>query len=187
MHEVTVGLSDGAGDLDGILALQRQNLEATVGSEVALRDGFVTVRHTREDLQAMHTIAPSVVAKAGDTLVGYALTMPLACGPIVPVLAPLFDKIGELAPALGVALDRVYVMGQVCVAEAHRGRGVFDALYAGHRRLFADRWDLCVTDVALRNGRSLRAHERVGFERLATYTDATDTWAMIGLWLTRGG
>lgn len=38
-----------------------------------------------------------------------------------------------------------------------------------------------MTDVALRNTRSLRAHERVGFERLLTYTDATDTWAMIAL------
>jgi RimJ/RimL family protein N-acetyltransferase len=62
---------------------------------------------------------------------------------------------------------------------AHRGSGVFDALYAEHRAQYADRYDLLVTEVATRNTRSMRAHERVGFRTLHTYRDATDEWALI--------
>lgn len=175
---VTIGLSDGEADLEGVLRLQRENLEVTVGADEAASQGYVTVVHTREALAAMHAIAPSVVARApSGEVVAYALVMPVECRPFVPILEPMFAKLAGLD--LGGA--RVYIMGQVCVAKAWRGLGLFDALYAAHRALFKDRWDLCVTDVALRNTRSLRAHERVGFERLLTYTDATDTWAMIAL------
>jgi GNAT superfamily N-acetyltransferase len=187
---VTIGLANGESDLDGIIALQRANLEVTVGAESAARDGFVTVVHSREVLAAMHAICPSVVAKVGDEVVAYALVMPFECRPFVPILEPMFALLEtlDLAPSAEVPprpIARVpsYVMGQVCVAPAHRGTGLFDALYEAHREHFAGRWELCVTDVATRNTRSLRAHERVGFQRLATYTDATDTWVMVGLWL----
>lgn len=176
---VVIDLSDGDRDLDGILALQRANLAAQVGPEEAAREGFVTVVHTRQALEAMHALCPSVVARCGGEVVGYAIVMPLECRAFVPVLDSLFDKLATLP--LGDA--RVYIMGQVCVAKPHRGRGLFAALYDAHHQHFRDRWDLCVTDVAVRNGRSLRAHEKVGFEHLLTYDDATDRWAMIGLWL----
>lgn len=195
MDEVTVGLSDGARDLEGIIALQRANLEVTLGPERAARDGFVTVAHTPAALAAMHAACPSIVAKRGDQVVAYALVMPFECRPFVPILEPMFELLGTLTfappaerpsgPARHIADVAAYVMGQICVAPAQRGTGLFDALYQAHRTHFAARWELCVTDVATRNTRSLRAHERVGFERLATYTDATDTWAMLGWWLGR--
>lgn len=180
-----VALSDGAADLDGIMRLQRDNLEATLGTQEAEREGFVTVVHTREALQAMHALCPSVVAKRRDTgeVIAYALVMPVECRAFVPVLDEMFAKLATLD--LGGA--RVYIMGQVCVAQGWRGRGIFEALYDAHRRVFADRWDLCVTDVALRNRRSLRAHERVGFRRLLEYRDAQDAWAMIALDLRAPG
>lgn len=178
---VSIGLSDGAADLDGILALQRQNLEASVGADEAAREGFVTVVHTREALAAMHALCPSIVARVGKEVVGYALVMPLECRAFVPILEPMFDKLATLD--LGGA--RAYIMGQVCIAKSQRGRGIFDSLYAAHRTNLSHRFDLCVTEVAVRNARSLRAHERVGFERLLTYRDATDEWALIGLRLDR--
>lgn len=173
----SVGLADGGADLDGILALQRANLESSLAPDEAAREGYVTVVHTRAALEAMHAIQPSIVARVGHELVGYALVMPVECRPLVPILEPMFAKLAEL----NIDIRRTYIMGQVCIAKPWRGTGLFDAMYAAHRRLFKDRWDLCVTDVALRNTRSLRAHERVGFERLTTYTDASDTWAMVGL------
>lgn len=174
-----VALSDGDGDLDGIMRLQRANLEATLGTEAALRDGFVTVVHTREALAAMHALAPSVVVKdkGSGEVIAYAIVMPVECRAFVPVLDEMFEKLGQLD--LGGA--RIYIMGQICIAREWRGQGIFEALYDAHRRWFADRWDLCVTDVALRNTRSLRAHERVGFKRLLEYRDAQDEWAMIAL------
>ena len=38
-----------------------------------------------------------------------------------------------------------------------------------------------MTEVSRRNARSLRAHQRVGFETLAEYRDASDDWAVLAL------
>lgn len=168
---MSVGVVQREGDLEQILALQRANLVQT-------RDGFVTVRHTLEILQAMHATMPSVVARDdAGAVVGYALAMTEAIAPLLPVLGPMFARLARL-PAL--AGQRWYVMGQVCVAEAWRGRGVFDALYAQHHAVYSPRFDCLVTEIATRNPRSLRAHARVGFVEIDHYRDATDEWSVVG-------
>jgi hypothetical protein len=159
-------------DLDRVLALQREN-HRDVAEDAP--DGFVTVRHTRADLEAMHALAPSVVADAagGGALAGYALVMLRESKARLPILAPMFARLDAMD------LGRYYVMGQICVAAAHRGQGVFDALYRGHRHHYGDAFDRVVTEIATRNIRSMRAHARVGFRVLETYRDATDTWAIV--------
>ena len=74
-----------------------------------------------------------------------------------------------------------YVMGQICIAESCRGGGLFDALYAAHRAQFADRYELIVSEISARNGRSLRAHERVGFSTLTKYRHELDEWVVVAL------
>lgn len=172
---VTVGLVDSDRDLEGILALQRECRPPTA-------DGFVTVEHTLDLLRALHALAPSIVARdAGGDIVGYALVMPRETRALVPILEPMFQMI-EALPAgtiCGRPDARWYVMGQVAVAPAHRGTGVFARLYAEHRARYSDRFDAVVTEVATRNPRSLKAHERVGFRTISIYRDQTDEWALI--------
>lgn len=171
----SVGLAESDRDLQGVLALQR-------ASRAPTRDGFVTVEHTLELLQAMHAIAPSVVARdPGGAVVGYAIVMTREARALIPILEPMFAMIERLPPGtLSPKPDaRWYVMGQVAVAPEYRGRGVFDALYAEHRARYRGRFDLVVTEVATRNARSMRAHQRVGFRTVITYRDATDEWALI--------
>ena len=169
-------------DLQDILALQRENLRDHVSPEDARSEGFVTVAHTLESLEQMHALAPSVIAREGDALAGYALTMPLEARDAAPVLAPMFALFDGLVwQGRPLAESRYYVMGQVCVARAFRGQGVFDALYRGHREAYAKRFDFMVTEIATRNTRSMRAHARVGFQVLTTYRDDLDEWAVV-LW-----
>jgi GNAT superfamily N-acetyltransferase len=130
----------------------------------------------------MHALAPSLVARDRDGIVvGYALVMPREASALLPILDPMFTEIEQLPPGslTGGPNPRWYVMGQIAVAPSHRGSGVFDALYAGHRKLYCDRYDLVFTEVATRNTRSLRAHERVGFRTVKVYRDETDEWALI--------
>lgn len=164
-----VGLARNDQDLQGILRLQE-------ASRAPTQDGFVTVKHSLEILQAMHRLAPSVVAwdEAGE-VVAYAITMPREARPLVPILEPMFAMLDPMEIP-----GSWYVMGQVAVAPSQRGQGVFDALYHEHRSRYSGRWDQIITEVATRNGRSMRAHQRVGFRTLKLYQDATDHWAVIG-------
>jgi ribosomal protein S18 acetylase RimI-like enzyme len=130
----------------------------------------------------MHALAPSVVARdPAGLVVAYALVMPKEARPLIPILDPMFVMIEQMPPEeLTLPADASwYVMGQVAVAPSHRGSGVFDALYAQHRTSYRHKFDAVITEVATRNTRSMRAHERVGFRTVKIYRDATDEWALI--------
>ena len=184
--DVAVGAATAA-DLTGILVLQRKNLRGARPPGEEARAGFLTVRHTPGALAAMAAAAPQVVARdAGGRVVGYALALVPALRAEVPVLAPFFDLLGGLrwrgAPLVP---QRPYVMGQVCVDAAWRGRGVFDRLYTAHAALLlapGGPFGVCVTEIAARNGRSLAAHARVGFEPVHRYDDPTtgEMWVVVG-------
>ena len=61
--------------------------------------------------------------------------------------------------------------------------GVFDGLYRTMAERHGTDFDFTVTEVAARNTRSRRAHERVGFQTLHVYGDKTtgEEWHVIVL------
>jgi len=169
-------------ELEQILVLQRKNLKQELSPDEMRSQGFVTVEHDLPALEQMHALAPSVIALQGRELVAYALTMPRECRDLMPVLVPMFELFDRLTYCGKPLKDyRFYVMGQICVDKAHRGKGLVELLYQKHRELYQPRFDFIITEVALRNERSMRAHERVGFQTVHTYRDATDEWAVV-LW-----
>lgn len=171
----------GDGDLEQVLELQRRNVESALDPREAAAQGFVTVRHDLALLREMNDAAPHVVARGGGRVVGYALVMLRAFEPRIPVLAPMVATLAGLE-VRGRPLGelRYFIMGQVCVDAAWRGSGVFGALFDELRRRYAGEFDLIVTEVARRNGRSVRAHEKVGFELLHRYRDPSgEEWDLI--------
>lgn len=167
-------------DIRQVLALQQANLSTKVTADVAASQGFVTVQHNFDLLKQMNEAIPQVIAKDGDQVVGYALVMLPSFQDLIPVLKPmflLFDSLDFLGKK--VSEYQYYVMGQVCVAEGYRGMGIFDGLYHHHRTLFEGKFDFVVTEIASRNTRSIRAHQRVGFKTIHTFQDATDHWEIV--------
>lgn len=69
--------------------------------------------------------------------------------------------------------------GQVCVAKDFRGRGLLSKLYHETRKRLPSGYQLCVTEVAERNGVSLRAHQKMGFEVINTYHDGRELWKVV--------
>ena len=168
-----------------IIDLQAKNLASVLSPAVARAQGFLTVRHDLEILWRMNQSEPSVIAKDGESVVGYALIMPKSFAQEVPILEPFFNLL-ETHNWDGRNFsksDRWFVMGQVCVAEAYRGKKVFDGMYAKMREICRDRFDFTVTEVAERNTRSLRAHERVGFKTVHRYGESLtgENWRVIVL------
>jgi L-amino acid N-acyltransferase YncA len=179
-HVVIAGLVDDVALLEQILQLQHDNLPANLSPTEARAQGFVTLEHSLDALRRMHAMLPSVVARENGRLVGYALAMARECRAVVPVLEPMFQVLDSLQRDGGpLARRRYYVMGQVCVEKASRGRGVLEALYAAHRDAYASRFDELVTEISVRNTRSLKAHARVGFRDIHRYQDATDSWVVV--------
>jgi len=177
--EITVATSDN--DLEQILDLQRKNLSENITQEIAANQGFVTVKHTLDLLRKMNALTPQTIAKAGTALVGYALVMTKQFRADIPVLEPMFTKLAHIAfDGKAISKYDFYVMGQICIDGAHRGTGIFDALYSGQRKQLAGRYELCVTEVAARNIRSLKAHQRVGFRSVLEYTAPNgETWHVL--------
>jgi ribosomal protein S18 acetylase RimI-like enzyme len=167
-------------ELHQILALQKENHASTLTKSAAIADGFVTVTHSFDLLRQMNVAAPQVIAKDEKKVVGYALVMLTSFASVIPVLQPMFDQLSTIKYENGKITDRpFYIMGQICIHQSYRGQGVFDGLYRAHQALHAGEYDLCLTSVSPRNQRSKRAHERVGFRTVHTFSDATDEWNIL--------
>jgi RimJ/RimL family protein N-acetyltransferase len=80
---------------------------------------------------------------------------------------------------------RFIVGGQTCVDRDQRGQGLMARLYDQVRVSLPFPCDLCVTEVATRNQVSLRAHERMGFEPVSTYSDGREDWVVVAWDLSR--
>jgi hypothetical protein len=179
----------GPRDVEQILALQAENHRDAVDAVTAQTDGFTSVRHDPAVLHAMNRAHPSAIAVAGDVLAGYALMMAQRFRADVPILGPMFALFDRLEwrgePLAGN--PRWFVMGQVCVARAFRGQGVFDGVYRKLRDAYAPQFDFVLTEISQRNARSMRAHRRVGFETLHVYRDeaADEMWEVV-VWDWRG-
>jgi len=170
-------------EVELILDLQAENHRDHVDPATAASDGFTSVRHDPAVLQAMNLVHPSSIALSGTRLAGYCLMMAQEFRDQVPILQPMFHLLDQLQWR-GQALagnPRWFVMGQVCVAQAFRGMGVFDGLYDQLRRTYAPGFDFTVTEISQRNARSLRAHRRVGFETLHVHPDPLtgEVWEVV--------
>lgn len=159
--------------LEAILTLQAANLPSRLSAAERAREGFVTVEHDLALLREMNEPYPHVIAEHAGQVVAYALTMLPHLRGRVPVLAPMFERLDGLAfRGRWLRELRWYVMGQLCVARGHRGRGLVPRLYEGHRTRMAGRFDVLVTEIDSTNPRSLRAHEKAGLEAIDEYAAA---------------
>jgi len=169
-------------EIQQLLDLQQSNLIKNISEAVANDQGFVTVVHNFDLLSRMNRAFPQIIAKDDDAIVGYALVMPETFRFDIPVLTTMFELLDKLEYKGKLIKDtKYYVMGQICVAEDYRGKGIFDGLYAKHKSEISDRFELCVTEIAKRNLRSLAAHKRVGFEIIHEYFDITypELWEVV--------
>lgn len=157
-------------DLEGILDLQRENLRSSLSPGDIASQGFVTVRHSMNDLKKMNDIEQHVIAKDGDSVAAYLLAMTKESRDDIPVLIPMFETFDSL-DFQGRKLSDCHfiVVGQACVGKEYRGQGVFDGCYKHYKEVLKKKYDFAITEIATSNTRSLRAHERVGFKTIHQY------------------
>lgn len=175
-------LSNAKATLQQILELQFKNLESQITLNELKQEGFVTVHHTMELLSSIGGDYGHMVAKANGKVVAYALVMLKEFGNSIPVLVPMFEKINTLYFKNDALLHANYlVMGQVCVDKAYRGKGLFYELYTQMKLHLSQDFDYLITEVATRNPRSIRAHQKLGFECIHNYQAEGEDWDIL-LW-----
>ncbi len=151
-------------ELEGIKTLQEVNLKKNLSATEAEADGFVTAEYSIEFLQTLHEKSPSVIAKDGNRVVGYALVAVKSIRDQHALLADLFNSIDEIVYKGHLLKNSDYVVvGQLCVAKEYRGLGLVQLMYQLFKTSFSDTFDYCLTDIAYNNPRSLKAHLKNGF------------------------
>ncbi|MHC9088953.1 GNAT family N-acetyltransferase [Tenacibaculum sp. IMCC1] len=160
-----------------ILKLQQQNLPGNLSEIDKKEQGFVTVHHDLELLQKMNDVHPHIIAKSGELVIGYALSMSKVFRNDIPILIPMFNKIDMTSKG-----TKSYVlMGQVCIDKHYRGKGIFRGLYTKMKEEFSGLYDCIITEIDKKNTRSMNAHKAIGFRTLKTYRSNNHNWEIIYL------
>lgn len=167
---ITYSLSDSPEELQQILELQKRNLPLALSDQVKISEGFVTVEHDFKLLSEIHGGHGHTIAKIKGRVIGYALTMLCDYKQSIDILKPMFEVFDQikLGSQMLNQMD-FFVMGQVCIDEEFRKKGVFRGLYQKMKRSFQNKFELVVTEIDGNNQRSLSAHLNVGFETIYTY------------------
>ena len=168
-------------DLKAILALQSANLHDHLSKEKIETEGFLTISHGLELLENMSNVSPQIIAKANEQIVGFCLSMTQEFENEIPILIPMFETMNNVSYQNKKLKEYDYItVGQVCVAEGFRGQHIFDGLYSAFKNEFSANYEMAVTEISLRNSRSLAAHQRVGFVPLEQYTAPNgEVWQIV--------
>lgn len=166
-----------AEDLKQILELQKKNLPNGLSEKEKLKDGFVTVHHSFKILKEMNDTCAHTIAKFDDKVIGYALSMTKSFGDKIEVLKPMFDEISKLEKC-----NNYLVMGQICIDKEYRGKGLFRGLYNFMKtKVCATLFDEIITEIDVKNNRSINAHKAIGFETLKEYMANNQKWRIVSL------
>jgi predicted GNAT superfamily acetyltransferase len=173
--------ADGLEELKAVLALQSANLHDHLSKEQIETQGFLTISHSLELLGKMSKVSAQIIAKANDQIVGFCLSMTQEFENEIPILVPMFEMMNNVSFQNKKLKDYHYItVGQVCVADGFRGQSIFDGLYSSFRNQFETDYEMAVTEISIRNTRSLAAHHRVGFVPLEQYTAPNgEVWQIV--------
>ncbi len=170
-------------DLEAIIALQRINMEDALQEGEIAAEGFVTIRYDVPTLASICGSHHHIIASDSSDLAGYALVLLRDKAHLVPFLEPMMGVLNGISyQGKNLPDFSWFIMGQVCVAKAYRGKGVFENLYNAMKLEYHNNFSLIITEISGRNTRSIRAHEKVGFKTLHSFKDDRGgDWYIVGL------
>lgn len=136
-----------------------------------MKDGFISVRFTVDDLVEMADNGVTVVAVSSDTTAGVLSAQ--TCEYNVSRIPLVKEMVKALAGKVfeGQAIDTTtsIVCGPVCVAKEFRGLGVMEHMYELLKREAKPNYPLGLTLISQGNPRSLRAHEKIGMQKVTSF------------------
>ncbi len=169
-------------EIDQIKILQNQNLQTNLEEEEIQKEGFLTAQFSIEFLELMHRDSPSIIAVDKGEVIGYVLVTTKAVLGHHPLIDDLFSNVDKQIYGGKSLEDIPYVLsGQLCVSKSYRGQGLAKQLYTFFKSSYSDNYSYCITDIDLKNPRSLQAHIKTGFKIIDTSTYGGSQWHIV-LW-----
>jgi len=170
-------------DLLGIIALQKNNLAINLQYDEIITQGFVTVVHSLDSLHKMNAIEQHIICKDDQKVVAYLLAMTVQSQYDIPVLLPMFEMFSNiLYKGKPVSSYNYIVVGQVCVDKNYRGQGILDKCYEYYKTCLSKKYHFAITEIASRNQRSIKAHQRIGFTQIHKFTaPGNEEWSIVVL------
>ena len=169
-------------EITGIKELQNRNLRLALTATEIEQEGFVTAEYTIAELEKMNALEPSIIAKEGEEVVGYALVINRRFQGVHPLVDDLFRQVDQASYDSQSLRETDYLLvGQLCVGRTHRRLGLSRKMYEFYREQLSPRYPFLITDVVESNVPSLRAHQRTGFEIIGTLEYGGSRWHIV-LW-----
>ncbi|WP_026838401.1 acetyltransferase [Gillisia sp. JM1] len=170
MEEIIYKTCTSKKELEGILQLQNENHYSKLSKEEIASEGFLTCTHNLDLLTEFNTIALHIIAVSNDKVIAYLLTMTAIAEAQMPLLKPMFLEFEKVFYSTKHIAEYNYlIVGQVCVGKGFRGQGVLEKCYKLYKAIYKDRFDFAITEIDLRNQRSLKAHLKLGFREIHRY------------------
>lgn len=169
-------------DLHGALALLDENYRgALAGDEI--KHGFISVRFSLDELKAMTDNGVTVAAVSGSETAGVLFAQSCSYNLLSnPLAARMIDALkGKSIDGKPIVPDESIVCGPICVSKNFRGQGVMPQMYELLKQEAGKNYTTALTLVSQSNPRSIHAHEKLGYVKLATFESdgrAFDAFAM---------
>ncbi|MDA8693371.1 GNAT family N-acetyltransferase, partial [Saprospiraceae bacterium] len=162
------------------VSLQTANTKEMLSPSDIKNKGYVTVHHSLDLLNNMHSQHPHFIIKEQEKVIGYALFMSRELEDVIPILQPMFDRI-RLLKYNGAALHSsdYFIMGQVCIDTNYRGQRLASKLYNFMFDYMRSKFEYIITEVSSYNKPSTALHISTGFEIIDTYSTDTDKWNIL--------
>lgn len=160
-------------DFDQLINLQNENL-VSVLSEEQKQDGFLSASFTHEqfamfneDLAVIVAVDESGTEADAACVQGFLVTSTAELNLSYPLPAAMIARYPQLKyKAQTLDSFKSFVAGPVCVAKSQRGKGIFQGIYSALPSILPPDYELAVALVSTTNPRSIRAHEKVGMEKI---------------------
>jgi ribosomal protein S18 acetylase RimI-like enzyme len=155
-----------------ILDLQKRNLRKNLSEEEIKSQGFLTAEHSFEALKQINDTEPAIVATHHGKVIAYAIAMKKEAAVGMTVFDDLFKTVESLSFKGNPMSSFKYIfVGQLCVDKGFRGQNLVERLYAFYKEQLKHKYDFAITDISENNPRSIKAHQKSGFEIINTFFD----------------
>jgi hypothetical protein len=151
-------------DYEQLVALQEATLVSNL-SDAEKADGFLSRTFTAEELKAMDTDLCIVVCENNGSVQGFLATGTLEYNgqfDLPSTMIARFNQVNYEDKLLSAWAS--FIAGPVAIDKSARGTGAFQGMYHELFRIIPEKYDLATTLISTVNTRSLRAHEKIGYE-----------------------